>query len=103
MLGSLIERVLEEELDSGGLRRLQAGIVGLGNVFQRDDGLTAVAPPEVAFCKKEAPAKGLRMLKGQPTGLEDVSQGLGKLGDSGGSVTHGDDAFFLAAEVKADA
>ena len=34
--------------------------------------------------------------------LEDISQGLGKLGDSGGRVAHGDDALTLAAKVKAD-
>ena len=46
MLRSLIERILEEELDSGGLCRLQAGVVRLAwkNVSQRDDGLTTVAP-----------------------------------------------------------
>ena len=65
MLGGLIERVLEKELNSGGLCWLEPGIVGVawGDVSQRDHGLTAVAPPKAAFCEKEAPAKGLSLLE----------------------------------------
>ena len=45
---------------------------------------------------------GLSMLKGQTAGLEDIAKGLGELSDTVGRVAHCDDAFFLAAEVKAD-